>query len=136
MEEVKVRRAVGAAEYRRFQAGETDLTRTEAIHAMCYLCTGFYADGKVDCGGDQEGSIKCPLTLFGNPYKDVGEGEIKKPAKIMKKSCARCEYPLNREDGDYTCSLGNPQEDREGRLFPKNEECWQGRRVRGGKGDV
>lgn len=136
VEDTKVRRAIGAAEYKRFQAGDDSLTRTEAIRAMCFLCTGFFADGKIDCGGDQEGSIKCPLTLFGNPYKDIAEGEIKKPAKHMPKSCPRCEYPKDRENANYTCSLGKPQVDKEGRMFPVDDSCWKGRRVRGGKGDI
>jgi len=32
------------------------LTPTQAVHAKCYECMGYYADGKVDCGISD-----CPL---------------------------------------------------------------------------
>ena len=35
------------------------LTPTQAIHAKCYECMGFYADGKADCGISD-----CPLYPF------------------------------------------------------------------------
>lgn len=133
IEDTKVRRAIGAAEYKKYVASE-DLTATESVLAMCYLCTGFYADGKVDCHAD-DGPTKCPL--YGRmPYRDIEEGKIRKTVKVMPRSCARCEFPKDRERTDYTCSLGKPQLDREGRLFPVNDACFQNRRVRGGKGDT
>lgn len=117
-------RAIGAAEYRKFIAGE-ELSAGEMIRAKCYECTAKYADGREDCQG-----TNCPL--YGKmPYASTTE----KHRKIMPKSCARCEFPV-REDGSYKCSIDNPQEDREGRLFPCDESCWRGRKVRGGKGDT
>jgi hypothetical protein len=123
-------RAIGASEYRRFKAGE-ELTKSESIIAHCYICMGKYSDGRVDC--EMEG--ECPTYRF-MPYANEVEGSTPKPKKIMPKSCARCEFPKCREEGDYSCSLSRPQEDRNGRIFPVNENCWKGRKVRGGKGDV
>ena len=60
--------------------------------------------------------------------------EIKK--KVIDRAKKICEYPKCRKKGDYSCSLGKPQIDKEGRLFPVNDACFQNRRVRGGKGDV
>ena len=39
----------GRKEILKHLAGEKVTTR-EAIHAKCYDCMGFYADGRVDCG--------------------------------------------------------------------------------------
>lgn len=126
-------RAAGAAEYRSLLAGE-ELTATESIKAMCYLCTGFYADGRVDCKGGVEGSAT-PCPLYGRmPYRN--EVEKQKSKKIMLKSCARCEYPSDRDNSDYTCSLEQPQIEKDGRLFPiEGALCWKGRKVRGGGGN-
>jgi hypothetical protein len=117
-------RAIGASEFRKFQAGE-ELSSTEMIRAKCYECTGYYADGRVDCTGNN-----CPL--YGKmPYRNIADGEIAKPKKIMPKSCARCEYP-DRENA-YVCSKGLPQVEKDGRLYPQDESCWKGRIVRGGR---
>jgi hypothetical protein len=118
-------RAIGATEFKRFKAGEK-LSSTEMILAKCFECTGFYGDGREDCTGTD-----CPL--YGKmPYRKGVEGEIVKPKKLMPKSCARCEYP-DRENA-YVCSKRLPQIEKEGRLYPKDENiCWKGRIVRGGK---
>ena len=44
------------------------LTPTQAVHAKCYECMGYYADGKVDCGISD-----CPLYQFHryNPHRIV-----------------------------------------------------------------
>jgi len=39
------------------------LTLRQAVAAQCYSCTGFYADGKEDCG-----LLSCPLYPF-MPYR-------------------------------------------------------------------
>ena len=130
VEENKVRRAIGANEYKKYVTGE-DLTATESILAKCFDCTGGYADGRNDCHAD-DGPVKC--ALYGRmPYRDIEEGKVRKPAKVMPRSCARCEFP-DREN-EYVCTKSFPQTNKEGRLFPVNDACFQNRRVRGGKGD-
>ena len=39
------------------------LTLRQAVAAQCYSCTGYYADGKEDCG-----LLSCPLHGF-MPYR-------------------------------------------------------------------
>ena len=39
------------------------LTLRQAVAAQCYSCTGYYADGKEDCG-----LLSCPLYPF-MPYR-------------------------------------------------------------------
>lgn len=45
------------------------LTLRQAVAAQCYSCTGYYADGKVDCG-----MLSCPLHPF-MPYKNTERGK-------------------------------------------------------------
>lgn len=45
-----------------------DITRKEAIQAMCWECMGHYSDGKESCT-----SVRCPLYTF-MPYKDKDKG--------------------------------------------------------------
>ena len=44
------------------------LTPTQAIHAKCYECMGFYADGKADCG--IETCPNYPMMRY-NPHRIV-----------------------------------------------------------------
>lgn len=54
--------ATGKTELLRYLDGKT-LTREEAILAMCYDCTGCYAEGKRDCKLPE-----CPLYQY-MPYR-------------------------------------------------------------------
>lgn len=54
--------AIGKTELLRYLDGKT-LTREEAILAMCYDCTGYYAEGRQDCKQSQ-----CPLYQY-MPYR-------------------------------------------------------------------
>ena len=45
------------------------LTLRQAVAAQCYSCTGYYADGKFDCG-----LLSCPLHAF-MPYKNTERGK-------------------------------------------------------------
>lgn len=54
--------AKGRKELVKFLNGER-LTQRQIIHAKCYDCRGYYADGKIDCKVDE-----CPLYQH-FPYK-------------------------------------------------------------------
>jgi len=54
--------AKGRDEYLKYLRGEK-ITRKEAMLAMCFQCSAFYQDGKIDCG-----STLCPLYNF-MPYR-------------------------------------------------------------------
>lgn len=51
-------RSRGQKELLRYLAGER-LTRDQAIKAHCYDCSGFYLDGRINCGIEN-----CPLHPF------------------------------------------------------------------------
>ncbi len=55
-------RVAGKADWMRFKKGEK-LTRSGAIRAKCYDCTGGFADGPLDCE-----ITTCPLYAF-MPYR-------------------------------------------------------------------
>ena len=60
--------AKGQKEIIKHLSGER-LTLKQAIHAHCYSCMGYFADGKVDCGMKH-----CPL----HPYMAYNQSREKK----------------------------------------------------------
>jgi hypothetical protein len=60
--------ARGQNELLKHLSGER-LTLKQAVNAHCYDCTGFFADGKVDCGLKH-----CPL----HPFMAYNENRLKK----------------------------------------------------------
>ena len=67
-------RMIGKQEYIRFLSGQY-LTRQEAINAECFVCMGYYADGKGDCENPA-----CPLYRR-MPYRNKGKSGEKTPLK-------------------------------------------------------
>jgi hypothetical protein len=62
------------------------LTLKQAVNAHCYDCTGFFADGKVDCGMKH-----CPLHPFMpyNPNRQKLPGRTMSEAHMEKMRAAR-----------------------------------------------
>ncbi len=68
--------ARGQAELIKHLKGER-LTLKQAVNAHCYDCTGFYSDGKVDCGLKH-----CSL----HPFMPYNPNRPKLPGKTMSKA--------------------------------------------------
>ena len=74
------------------------LTRKTAIEAKCWDCTGYYADGKIDCR-----VTKCPLYEF-MPYKEYEADtwwlgyHIKRVGKILLENIKPTERQIEARD--------------------------------------
>ena len=54
------------------------LTQREAIYAQCFICMGYYVDGKEDCGNKI-----CPLYYY-MPYRAGFKDDIRKKKEDFK----------------------------------------------------
>jgi hypothetical protein len=75
----------GKTAYLKYLRGET-IHRAAAVKAMCFSCSGYYADGRVDC----ENSV-CPLYPF-MPYRGKTAGAEETAAEkseeiILNETC-------------------------------------------------
>ncbi|MBP7232488.1 MAG: hypothetical protein KBA28_11225 [Syntrophaceae bacterium] len=77
--------ARGQRELLKHLSGER-LTLKQAVHAHCYECMGFFADGKIDCGMKH-----CPLHPFMayNQNREKGTKRTMSNAHMEKMRSAR-----------------------------------------------